>query len=346
MAGERSGCEAWSRGALERVEQCPACLCSGVSAVYERRDDALAMPDVWRMLRCAGCGSIYLNPRPDAASLPASYADYYTHDDSGEDPTRDSQGILPGLINGYLASRFGIRRANTRPFGALLFRSLVPLRMKLDVYGRHIPRAMCHSGARLLDAGCGSGEFLRRAREMGLSAEGCEPDGKAVEACLAAGLDVVHGDLFSPTLDSRRFDVITMNHVLEHVPVPLKLLGRTFDLLHPDGLLWLALPNPAALGSRIFRGGWKGLHPPYHLVIPSQRVLADWLTECGFRRVRIIRRGPQSSGMWRESVNLAMRERCGPPAWLESIVRHIGHGLSTVTPKWAEETIVLARRPS
>lgn len=341
------GATAWSRGTLEFLKRCPACLRAvGVSAIFERRDDALAMPDVWRMVRCAGCGSMYLNPRPDASSLPAAYAQYYTHVDSEEDPTRERAGLLHGLINGYLAARFGFNRANSHRLGAYLFRALVPLRMKLDVYGRHLPSTFCHSGTRLLDAGCGSGDFLLRAAEMGLRAEGCEPDEKAVETCRAAGLQVVHGDLFAPDLDSRRYDVITMNHVIEHVPVPLDLLRRAWALLNPDGFLWLALPNPASLGSRVFGRGWKGLHPPYHLVIPSQDVLAGWLEECGYLGVRFIRRGPQSPGMWRESVALSLREQCSPPAWCEWFVRYLGHGLSTVSSKWAEETIVVARKPS
>lgn len=337
----------WSRGALEHLAQCPACKADVRSAaVYERRDDALSLPDLWRMCRCEECGSMILNPRPDAYSLPAAYDDYYTHSSSSEDWARDAPGLIPALINGYLADRFRVHRRHSNTAGALLFRLLFPLRMKLDVYGRHIPHSMCHPGTRLLDVGCGNGVFLARAAEMGLRVEGCEPDPKAVQTCREAGFQVVAGDLFSPEFNGRAFDIITMNHVIEHVADPEAVLSRALELLRPDGVLWMALPNPAALGIRTFGRGWKGFHPPFHLVMPSQPVLRSWLTCAGYERISFIRRGLQSPGLWRDSMVISAREGTGRSALAERFFRYLGHGLSTISTRWSEETIVMARKPA
>lgn len=336
----------WSRGALEHLTQCPACKAVVRSAaVYERRDDVLAMPDLWRMLRCEVCGSMFLNPRPDARSLPAAYADYYTHSSGLEDSARDAPGFIPSLINGYLADRFGIHRRHASPAGALLFRLLFPLRMKLDVYGRHIPRSMCQPGTRLLDVGCGNGAFLARAVEMGLQAEGCEPDPKAAQTCRDAGFEVVAGDLFAPELDGRMFHIITLNHVIEHVLDPELVLARAYGLLHSDGLLWMAFPNPAAFGVRAFGRGWAGFHPPFHLVIPTQSVMRRWLERTGYKRICFVRRGFQSPGLWSESMRIAAREGSGSSVLTERFLRHLGNGLSTLSTRWSEETIVMARKP-
>lgn len=337
----------WSRGHLEVPAACPACgTRAGIDREYSRRDDMLAMPDIWRIVRCRACRSLYLAERPDMESLPRAYADYYTHaTESDELASGQARGLRPSLINGYLNWRFGMHRVPATRAGALLFSAITPLRLKLDVYGRHLPREKCNEGMRLLDVGCGNGAFLIRAREIGVRAFGCEPDPAAADACRAQGLDVTTGDLFAADFAESSFDYITLNHVIEHVLDHDKLLKELHRLLVPGGALWLALPNPAALGIRIFEKGWNGLHPPFHLVIPRQKVLLQWLDNAGFVQAALLRRGAQSLGAWHASVRLARREGTAPSRSLEVVARLAGDLLSTLTPRWSEETVVLAWKP-
>ena len=131
----------WSRGALQCHEHCPVCGTLVVdSKAYYRQDDYQVMPDIWCYTACADCGSIYLNPHPDAASLPLAYTDYYTHH-ATDDPSISATRIIDKLVNGYLAWRFGMIQRPHWSVGAILFRLLLPLRLKLDVYGRHIPQS-------------------------------------------------------------------------------------------------------------------------------------------------------------------------------------------------------------
>lgn len=334
----------WSRGRLEAVRICPACgESSAVVREYSRCDDMLAMPDIWRVVRCAECRSLYLASRPDAESLPLAYADYYTHNPESNELVSDtSRGALSALINGYLNWRFRMNRQPALAAGAWIFSFIPTLRMKLDIYGRHLPKPKCNAHTRLLDVGCGNGDFLLRAGEMGVQAWGCEPDNLAAKACQAHGLKVTQGAVFDAGFDDESFDFITLNHVIEHLLDPHATLTKLQELLVPGGMLWLALPNPNALGVRVFGKGWKGFHPPFHLVIPSQRVLLRWLNDSGFVRPRLIRRGAQSPGMWRESAQLARREGTAPAELLMATARRFGDLLSTFSPRWSEETIVVA----
>ncbi|MFL6587555.1 MAG: class I SAM-dependent methyltransferase [Luteimonas sp.] len=334
---------AWSRGGLVSLGVCPAC--GGRSTrdgEYVRMDDQQAMADLWRMRDCAACASIYLDPRPTPKSLGRAYEDYYTH---VSEPSEASQATLVArAINGYLNRRFRLDRQPAAAWGWWLFRVSLPLRMKLDVFGRHVPRALCDAGGRILDVGCGNGAFVLRAQQMGLTAYGSEPDPKAVEVCRRQGLDVVKDDIFSSHWTASAFDWITMNHVIEHVEQPERFLARALDLLVPGGVLWLGLPNPEALGFRWFGVGWKGLHPPFHLLIPSQRVLRRWLEDAGFEDVVFVRRGAQSAGMWSETAGLSRREGLVRQLKFLPFVRLFGNVLASLGARWSEETIVVARR--
>lgn len=338
----------WSRGALEPVERCPACGSSKRDVrLYSRHDDGGVMPDVWRMVRCGGCESVYLDPRPDADSLPRAYLDYYTHQAEQEDvPEGGAGGLIWPLVHGYLNWRFGMRRTPSNKIGALLFLVIEPLRLKLDYYGRHLARAQFPQLGRLLDVGCGNGAFLLRAREIGWHVTGCEPDLKAVEACRAQGLYVIQGDVFSKALNGELFDVVTISHVLEHVVDPPALLERSFTLLRPGGLLWLALPNPHSLGLRIFGSAWRGLHVPFHLCIPSQARLRRWMEATGYVSIQLKRRGAHCKRFWSDSTVIAHREqiaiRSGSARFFLRIVTDF---LATLLPRWAEETVLIARKP-
>lgn len=341
---ESSSSLRWSKGYLQRVPRCPACgSLRRAKRMFCRRDDAKVFPDIWCMATCLDCGSMYLDPRPDPPSLRLAYAEhYYTHQIVHSDK---KTGWLAKLVNGYLAWRFGMTERPHWRVGAWFFRAIRPLRLKLDVYGRNIPIQWVGDCSKtILDVGCGNGDFLLRAEEMGLRAMGVEPDPQAVKVCIERGLDVVPGEVSSLALYERRFDFITLNHVIEHVEHPLSLLRHLYELLHSDGWLWLALPNPQALGVGVFGKGWSGLHPPFHLLIPSQQVLIEWLRSSGFVDVRFICRGAVSPGLWRESCLIAKREGCLLPSWIEILARIASTLLGSFTPRWSEETIIMARR--
>ena len=339
----------WSRGQTETVSQCPACGASKENAkIFERHDNDAYMPDLWHMARCGDCRSIWLDPRPDAKSLSHAYENYYyTHNaENSEAPQGGSMGLAWKLINGYLNHRFGMHRQPASRLGYIIFSLIEPLRLKLDYYGRNLTRNHVGTPGRLLDIGCGNGAFLPRAASMGWQVQGVEIDPKAVVTCKSIGQDVIEGDAFHPSLAEQSFDVITMSHVLEHIADQPALLQRTYDLLRPGGWLWLALPNPESLGLYACGSAWRGLAPPHHLSIPSQFILNKWLREKGFCSITFLRRGSHGPHLWRDSQSNAEREAISMPSASRLFVwRLVIDALATVSPRWADETVLLARKP-
>lgn len=96
-------------------------------------------------------------------------------------------------------------------------------------------------GGRLLDIGCGTGEFLALAGELGYDGLGIEP---SPTACRVAGQKnrVLCAEWSSVPLESRSFDIVTLWSVLEHTPDPRLFLEKVRDVLRPDGILALRVP--------------------------------------------------------------------------------------------------------
>lgn len=134
----------------------------------------------------------------------------------------------------------------------------------------------------LLDVGCGSGELVAFANQRGLRATGIDRDEAYVARALERGLDVVAGDVFHAPIDvDRQFDVITMEHLIEHFPPPeaVRLLTEYARRLRPGGRLILVTPNPAdwTVLTEIF---WLD---PTHVRPYPARLLGAMLTDLGMR---------------------------------------------------------------
>jgi SAM-dependent methyltransferase len=135
---------------------------------------------------------------------------------------------------------------------------------------------------RLLDIGCGVGNFLAAARDAGFDVTGIELNHNAVRfAQEHYGLKSVlamHPEEFRATRPNERFDVVTFFEVLEHQEDPQGFLDVAKDCLAENGYLALSVPN---------RNRWqKGTetldYPPNHLTRWSPRALGNFLTRNGF----------------------------------------------------------------
>jgi len=132
-------------------------------------------------------------------------------------------------------------------------------RRRLKILKQH------RSSGLLLDVGTGTGQFLSIARES-FTVLGTEVSESAVRiAKNKYGLDVKQGQVEDIHFDTR-FDVITLFHVLEHVPNPVSTLRRCRELLNSDGILVAAVPNDLVGSKAIVKrllalagiGGFKG----------------------------------------------------------------------------------------
>lgn len=341
----------WSRGALCRVTQCPACESERRSKktilTYDPR-----LPfkdDRWEFHRCLECKSLYLDPRPDNKSLKKAYEVYYTHETQPESlPTQGINGLIWKLIHGYLNKRFAISRTPSISKGWHILRLLPPWRMKLDYYGRHLCAQSFPNRGKLLDIGCGNGAFLIRAKEMGWEVIGLDPDPLAVATCRKQGLKVIEGSLDDiPKWFAESFDAITMNHCLEHIQTPKSELEKAYRLLRQGGQIWIACPNPRSIGTRFFGSSWRGLHPPYHLVLPSPSQTKRLLKAAGFNEIESKKRGAHAKFIVNDSVEI-LKKSSNKSTQIRTVlslfVRIFSDLMATINSHWGEEFVVIGRR--
>lgn len=235
------------------------------------------------MHRCAGCGCAYLDPRPTPETVGRAYDQYFTH-------ATEERGITDGrierakrnVLNGYLNREWGASLSPaSRVFGRHLPKSVKAL---IDEgVMRNLPRPA--GGRRLLDVGCGDGQFLSFARSAGWRIAGFDFDPKAIRIARSSGLEVRLGGFETVEQESEGFDAITVSHVIEHVHDPKGLLAHCYRLLKPGGYFWIETPNVDSYGHSEFQSNWRGLEPPRHLQLLSWALLQHMLEETGFSHV-------------------------------------------------------------
>jgi len=142
-------------------------------------------------------------------------------------------------------------------------------------------RRLAPGGGRVLDLGCSYGFFVEYLREWGWEAEGADPCAHAVTYARARGLPcrraVIEG------LDNRgSYELVSMIHVLEHLPDPVGALKLVSRLLKPGGALYLRVPNFAsALVQKSSRDLLGHLKPREHLWYFTPETLARTLEAAG-----------------------------------------------------------------
>jgi SAM-dependent methyltransferase len=276
----------WPEDQLEAVERCPICGGRERIRLYDGLQDRVhhCAPGEWTLYQCRACRSAFLDPRPSVAAIGLAYARYYTHEtQAAATPQSLLARLRTRLRNGYVRHRFGVPAEPWSRFGVVAAWLLPARRAVVDAEMRHLPRPW--AGARLLDVGCGNGAFLDRARRAGWDAMGVDPDPVAVQAARCRGLNVQRGGIECLDAGTPPFDVITLNHVIEHVHDPVALLRGCRSLLRPGGRLWLQTPNLEAQGHRLYGRHWRHLDPPRHLVLFTPTSLRRALGQAGFEQV-------------------------------------------------------------
>jgi 2-polyprenyl-3-methyl-5-hydroxy-6-metoxy-1,4-benzoquinol methylase len=135
----------------------------------------------------------------------------------------------------------------------------------------------------LLDIGCGKGDFLQAAKEIGYNAHGidfdCERVKTAQDKTSFDSVECIDGENCLKDYD-RRFDLITFFQVLEHIATPNQFLKDVNQLLNPEGYIIFHVPNanrifPTALGISDL--------PPHHLTRFTNYSLTQLLDKNGFK---------------------------------------------------------------
>jgi SAM-dependent methyltransferase len=136
---------------------------------------------------------------------------------------------------------------------------------------------------RVLDVGCGTGEFLARMRRLGWDAVGVDASPRAAARAVEIGGGVVHRVDDLRTLGDERFDAITLWHALEHLHGVNEQLAAVRRLLAADGVLVVAAPNHHSPDAEHYGAGWYAWDVPRHLWHFTAGTMRDMLAKHGFR---------------------------------------------------------------
>ena len=140
----------------------------------------------------------------------------------------------------------------------------------------------------VLDIGCGVGFLVELATKMGYNAQGIDPSMAARFAREERGLNIIQGNLFEAKFPDKRFDIIVMNHVLEHISEPVPLLREVNRILKNDGIFITCQPNIRSLMFFIQKANWYPLQPQEHLWQFTPKSVALLLEKGNFTVVKSI----------------------------------------------------------
>jgi SAM-dependent methyltransferase len=141
---------------------------------------------------------------------------------------------------------------------------------------------------RLLDIGCGSGEFLYQMRSFGWKVYGVEISREAADAGNKKGLNIFCGELGGADFPDSFFDVVVLSQTFEHVYSPGAYLEQIYRLLKEEGLLIIGVPNIDCLEGQIFGQNWHLLDVPTHLHFFTVHSLRRYLEKYGFGVEKIL----------------------------------------------------------
>lgn len=134
-----------------------------------------------------------------------------------------------------------------------------------------------------LDVGCSLGFFVKALTHHGFSAQGLEPSADAVKLCKKSGLKVYKGYLGDSLPLAGKYDVVILNHVMEHLKDPRKGCKDIFKYLKPGGVVFIESPNFASIEGAIGGKNWRYLYPEEHYSQFSPESLSCLLEDTGFQ---------------------------------------------------------------
>lgn len=219
-------------------------------------------------IKCTECGLVYLDRLPDAQDYAAMYPPTYQRNEVEDSIQPDPYVKLYGLRVSY-------------------------------GYQFDLIRKFKGDNATILDYGCGTGHFIANAVHHGFPTDGSEfnPDYlHLLRARFTASSFFSIDEVLSPAF-SKKYDVIRLSNVLEHLHAPLDVIAKLKTHLNPGGLLLVEGPieenfSLAAGFRRLYFNLFKLVKPgrtvsgpPYHIFLSTARNQRDFFKTCGFEEL-------------------------------------------------------------
>jgi 2-polyprenyl-3-methyl-5-hydroxy-6-metoxy-1,4-benzoquinol methylase len=142
---------------------------------------------------------------------------------------------------------------------------------------------------RLLDFGSGKGLFLAVAKESGWEVLGIETARERAEFSREKYQVEVKQEFYSEgKIAENRYDLISLNHVLEHLPAPIQLLSKLLQSnLEPSGILYIEVPRADSWQAKIAGAHWMHWDIPKHLTHWTEAGLEKELRLIGFQKIAV-----------------------------------------------------------
>ncbi|MBR6177640.1 MAG: class I SAM-dependent methyltransferase [Bacteroidales bacterium] len=212
--------------------RCPYCQSDSSDLHLKLKDYFLTQED-FEIYRCPHCGLLFTWPRPNDSELGKYYKsdDYLSHNES-------KKGIIPFIYN-------RVKRVN--------------IKNKFNI------ATTAAKGKRMLDFGCGVGDFIFYAKQKGYEVVATDVSDNARNAAAKK----LGTPLPSPQqvfeMPDNSFDIITMWHVLEHIGDLKTQIFHLDRLLAQDGRLVIALPDYLSYDAQHYQEMWAAYDVPRHL---------------------------------------------------------------------------------
>ncbi|MBQ0129877.1 MAG: methyltransferase domain-containing protein [bacterium] len=222
-------------------DKCPWCQSEKAHTHLSLKDYFLTQ-ESFDIIVCEDCGLLYTTPKPSDEKLGDYYKSeaYYSHQEN-------KKGFIPRVYE-------AVKSVNLKHKIAIATQGKEP--------------------GRLLDIGCGVGDFLHYAEQNGWQCTGAEPS----EDASSIAKKRIKAEIMLPKdlekLPDESFDVITMWHVLEHVSDLQWQVNQLNRLLKKGGRLVIALPNFRSYDAQYYKDKWAAYDVPRHLNHFSQDSIA------------------------------------------------------------------------
>lgn len=212
--------------------------------------------DTFQVYKCNDCGIIFLNIEVNSSY----YSKYYPFKYYGIKFNNKFVGMLLNLvINASVKIKEG-----------------VILKYFNNVGGEKL---------KILDIGCGNGEFLSKISNTKFEKFGIEINAEGYELCKEKHMTVFNKELKDVQFQDEFFDIVTLWHVIEHLENPIETVKLIKKILKKDGILVLATPNTDSFGFKYGKNFWFHLDSPRHLMLFNNKSLNYFFKSAGFKVV-------------------------------------------------------------
>jgi len=234
----------------ERIEHCPSCN-SKEFRNYLICQDHTVSKESFAITQCINCNLLLTNPRPSKKSIGKYYAseDYISHTDKANNITNYLYKIVRNIT--FKTKRNWIEKNEGKK--------------------------------KILDYGCGTGQFLKYLSQNNWETTGVEPDDQARD--IASKTDGIKVYSKIEEVSKEKFNIITLWHVLEHVHEINKLIEHLQKLLTKKGRLIIAVPNHDSYDRKYYKEYWAAYDVPKHLYHFNTETLTELMKQHSFKLV-------------------------------------------------------------